>query len=229
MDSRTFGRVTLTLPGLDEPGLHLSNVQSLDGGRGAVQDFQYADADLRMLDLADTQLLRGRVTDLRTGRASLDQLQLNSIEFSGCDFGSAQWRKSKLSRVAFRNCKIMGGALDALTLDDVLFENCKLDYTAFSGLRATGPVVFSQCVLTEASFTECDLTDAVFDGCTLRLTEFAKGRYKGLDLRGNDLSSLLGVARLSKVLIDRAQQFELAQALLTELDVTYGEDLDELR
>ncbi|MEU4352485.1 pentapeptide repeat-containing protein [Streptomyces sp. NPDC023838] len=227
MDSRTFGRVTLSLPGLDEPGLYLSSVQSLEGGRGILQDFHYADADLRALDLVGAQLVSGKITALRATRVRLEQLRLSTVEFNNCDLGSATWRDSKLSRVIFRNCKIMGATLSDLTLDDVLFENCKLDYTTLESLRATGPVVFSQCVLTEASFTGCDLTGAVLDACGLRLTEFGTGRYKDLDLRGNDLSAITGAANLSKVIIDRAQQVELAQALLAELDVTYGEDLDD--
>lgn len=49
----------------------------------------------------------------------------------------------------------------------------------------------------------------------------------GLDLRGNDLSQLRGLSSLKKVVIDRAQTFQLAEALAAELDVTYGENLPE--
>lgn len=67
MAIRIFGHATITLPELDEPGLYLSNVDSLDSSRGTVQDFAYGDADLRSLDLAQTQLVTGRIagTDLR--------------------------------------------------------------------------------------------------------------------------------------------------------------------
>ncbi|MDX3227205.1 pentapeptide repeat-containing protein [Streptomyces sp. ME19-01-6] len=229
MDTRTIGRVTVTLPSLDEPGLYLSNVQSLEGGRGIVQDFQYADADLRSLDLADTQLVSGRVTNLRAARVHLERLRLNSVEFVACDLGSATWRDSKLSRVVFRDCKLMGANLVELALDDVLFEGCRLDYAMLENVRATGPVAFSRCVLTEASMTGCDLTQAVLGTCTLRLTEFGKGRYQSLDLRGSDLSSVHGVERLSKVIIDRTQEPELTAALLAQLNVTYSEDLDAPR
>ncbi|MEU5428505.1 pentapeptide repeat-containing protein [Streptomyces olivoreticuli] len=226
MEPLTFGRVQITLPEFSEPGLYLSRIQSLEAGRGTVQDFHYADADLRALDLADTQLITGRITNLRTARVQFQAVNLHSVEVDACDLGSAQWTESKLTRVVFRNCKIMGAALDGLTLDDVLFEKCKLDYTAFSKVRATGPVVFFGCSLPEASFTDCDLADAVMRDCTLRDTEFVRGRYQHLDLRGNDLSTVRGVAALSCVLIDHAQQADLGQALVTELDVTYGDDPD---
>ncbi|WP_245985231.1 pentapeptide repeat-containing protein, partial [Streptomyces tateyamensis] len=210
----TFGRVTVTLPALDEPGRYLSNVTSLDSARGIVQDFQYGDADLRALDLSDISLITGRVRGLRADRVRLDKVRLDSVEFDTCDLATARITDSKLSRVVFRNCKIMGAGLTGVALDNVLFENCKLHYASFEQVRATGPVAFSKCVLTEATFTGCDLTGVVLDACTLRLAEFGPGKYQDLDLRGNDLTSMRGVAHLAKVIIDRAQQAELAEALI---------------
>lgn len=121
----------------------------------------------------------------------------------------------------------MGATITGTALDNVLFDNCKLDYSAFEQVRATGPVALTKCVLTEASFAGCDLTGSVLDTCTLRLTEFGRGKYQGLDLRSNDLTTLRGVAHLAKVVIDRAQQAELAEALIAELDVTFADTLDD--
>ncbi|MFI0780122.1 pentapeptide repeat-containing protein [Streptomyces sp. NPDC021212] len=226
MKSQTFGRVTLTLPNLDEPGLYLSNLTALEGGRGGVREFRYADADLRALDLTDCRLAVGWISGLRASRVHFNKLRMHSVQIDDCDLASARWRDCKLSRVRFRNCKIMGGNLTELVLDDVLFENCKLDYTTLENVRAAGPVAFSGCVLTETSFVDCDLSGVAFDACAMRLTEFMRGRYQGLDLRGNDLSAVRGASALSQVVVDRAQRPELAEALLQELDVTYGEDLD---
>ncbi|GHF50917.1 hypothetical protein GCM10018790_30900 [Kitasatospora xanthocidica] len=227
MDDITFGRVTVTLPHLNEPGLYLSNVTTLGSARGIVQNFQYCDADLRALDLAETRLVTGRVSNIRADRVQLDQVRLDSVEFDTCDLATARITDSKLSRVVFRNCKIMGAAVTGTTLDNVLFDNCKLDYSTFEQVRVTGPVAFTKCALVEASFTGCDLGGAVLDACTLRLTEFGRGKYQGLDLRGNDLTTLRGVANLGKVLIDRTQRAELAEALVAELDVTFGDTLDD--
>ncbi|MFE6052656.1 multiple cyclophane-containing RiPP AmcA [Kitasatospora sp. NPDC056446] len=143
------------------------------------------------------------------------------------DLGSMQWSDSKLSRVVFRDCKLMGATLTGLTLDNVLFEGCKLDFAAFTRIRASGPTVFSKCTLTEATFAGCDLNRAVLDDCTLRRTEFEHGSYRELDLRGNDLSELRGAGNLAKVIIDRGQEAELARALVTELEAVFGDDLDD--
>lgn len=225
MGTRTIRRTSVTLPSLDEPGLYLSHVSSLESGRGRVAQFHYGDADLRDLELVDTHLIDGRVTRLRTQRARLDKLRVDSVEFTGCDLGSLHWSDSKVTRAVFRDCKLMGATLEDVSLDNVLFENCKLDYSTLTRVRAAGPVIFSQCSLRETTFTAADLSAAMFNDCDLRLAEFASGKYRGLDLRGNDLSQLRGVAVLKQVTIDRAQTLQLAEALAAELDLTYGDDV----
>lgn len=227
MSTRTIRRTSVTLPALDEPGLYLSAVTSLEGGRGRVSEFHYAEADLRDLDLADTHLLDGRVNRLRTQRARLEKVRVDSVEFTGCDLSSLRWSAGRLTRVVFRDCKVLGAVLEDVTLDDVLFDNCKLDYSTLTRVRAAGPVIFSACSLREATFTGSDLTRCLFDACDLRQVEFVGGTYRGLDLRGNDLSQLTGVASLKNVIIDRAQTLQLAEALAAQLEVTYGEDLDD--
>ncbi|MFJ8162347.1 pentapeptide repeat-containing protein [Streptomyces sp. NPDC096136] len=224
MSTRTFGHATITLPELDDLGLSLSRVDTLDSPRGTVRDFTYGQADLRSLDLSDARLITGRIAGLHAKRAEFEAVDLHRVEITGSDLGTARWTESKLTRVHIRDCRLMGAALDGLVLDDVLFENCRFDYATFEKVRATGPVAFTGCAFTEATFTDCDLTDAVFSECTLRLTEFGAGRYRDLDLRGNDLSRIRGVANLSKILINPAQQADLAEALVADLDITLADD-----
>ncbi|MFF3699191.1 pentapeptide repeat-containing protein [Streptomyces sp. NPDC002221] len=107
---------------------------------------------------AQGQLVTGRISGLTAARVLFDDVRASSVMFDNCDLSSLRWSDSKLSLVVFRTCKIMGGALDGLALDDVLFEGCKPDYTAFSKVRATGPVAFTGGTLTEATFADCDLS-----------------------------------------------------------------------
>nr|WP_245240552.1 pentapeptide repeat-containing protein [Streptomyces spiramenti] len=151
-------------------------------------------------------------------------MNLHGIEITGSDLGAARWSESKLTRVTIRDTKLLGATFDSLVLDNVLFENCRLDYATFTNVRATGSVVFVGCILTEAAFADCDLSNVVFSDCTLRLTEFGPGRYRGADLRGNDLTSLRGLPHLAKVRIDVGQQHDLAQALVSELNIAVGDD-----
>ncbi|MFJ8013734.1 pentapeptide repeat-containing protein [Streptomyces sp. NPDC096339] len=224
MTTRAFGHTTITLPELDDLGLHLSRVDTLDSPRGTVREFTYGDADLRSLDLADARLVTGRITGVHTKRAEFESLDLHRVEITGSNLGAARWTEGKLTRVHIRDCKLMGAALDGLVLDDVLFEGCKFDYATFEKVRATGSVAFTDCAFTEAAFTDCDLADAVFSECTLRLTEFGAGQYRNLDLRGNDLSRIRGVANLTKIRIDHGQQTQLAEALVDELQIALGDE-----
>ncbi|MFI5940283.1 pentapeptide repeat-containing protein [Streptomyces uncialis] len=224
MSTRTIRATSVAIPHLNEPGLYLSQVTSLENSRGRLAEFHYANADLRSLELTGAHLIDGRITALTTQRTHLDELRADSVEFSGCDLSSLRWSNSKLSRVAFRDCKLMGATLEDVILDNVLFENCKLDYSTLVRTRATGPVIFSRCSLREAAFSASDLGSALMNDCDLRHADFDSGTYRGLDLRGNDLSQLRGLSSLRQVIIDQAQTLQLAEALTAELDITYGEE-----
>lgn len=117
LESRTFGHTSVTLPHLEEPGLYLTNVAALEASRGIVQEFQYTGLDRRSLELASTQLVTGRISGIRADRVVFSDVRLNGVEFIGCDLSSLQWRDSKLSRVVFRDCKIMGGMLAGLSIE----------------------------------------------------------------------------------------------------------------
>ncbi|RKN13858.1 hypothetical protein D7318_30390 [Streptomyces radicis] len=163
MGTRTIRRTSVTLPSLDEPGLYLANVTSLEGGRGRVAEFHYGDADLRGLDLADTHLIDGRITGLSTQQVRLTRLRVDSVEFTGCELSALRWSDSKVTRAVFRDCKLMGAMLEDVTLDNVVFESCKLDYSTLTRVRAAGPVIFSRCSLRETTLTATDLSGVLFD------------------------------------------------------------------
>ncbi|MFF5243543.1 pentapeptide repeat-containing protein [Streptosporangium sp. NPDC000095] len=221
MDTRTVRETSVTLPGLNDADL--DEVDSLEGEHGKLRDFRYADARLRELPLSGTQLMDGRVIGLTTQRARLDELRLHSVEFSDCDLSGLHWDDSKLSRVTFTNCKMLGTVWEGITLDDVVFERCKLDLAVFTRVRATGSVIFSACSLREASFSATDLSGGVaIDDCDLTLAEFNDGKYRNLDLRGNDLSGIRGVSALKNIIIDRPQLQGLAEAFAAEMEITIG-------
>jgi hypothetical protein len=50
------------------------------------------------------------------------------------------------------------------------------------------------------------------------------GSYRRCDLRGNDLSAVVGAAHLKHVILDRVQTMQLGHALAEELAVTFGDE-----
>lgn len=220
MDTRTVRQTSVTLPDLNDADL--DEAESLEGEHGRLRDFRYAGANLRELHLSGTQLMDGRVIGLITQRAHLEELRLHSVEFSDCDLSGLRWEDSKLSRVTFTGCRMLGAAWEEVTLDDVVFERCKLDLAAFARVRATGSVIFSSCSLREARFSAADLSGVAIDDCDLTLAEFDDGRYRDLDLRGNDLSGIRGVSALKHIIIDRPQLQSIAEAFAAELEISFG-------
>ncbi|WP_283132814.1 pentapeptide repeat-containing protein [Rhizohabitans arisaemae] len=221
--THTVRRTDVALPVIDEA--HLGEVDSIDGD---LDEFSYVgSARLRELNLSGTHLLDGRITGLTAQRVRLEQLRVDSVVFSGCDLSNLHWSDSKLSRVVFQDCKLLGATLEEITFGNVLFERCKLDLTVFARVRAAEPVIFSSCSLRETTFAATDLSGVAIDDCDLTLAEFDGGKYRNLDVRGTDLSSIRGLFSLKGIIIDRWQTRQLAEALAAELEVTFGEDLDE--
>ena len=225
MDSRRFGDITVTLPNLDAAGSYLNNTSYLDTTRGSLSDFQYIGERLRELDLSNTRLLNGRLGGVEADRIAMEETQLHSVEFTDCTFGALRCASSKLSRVVFRDCKLMGATFEDCTFDNVLFEGCRLDYAILTKIRAIGSVAFTKCTLNEAELSGNDLADeTAIDNCTLRKTEFHPGNYRHVDLRGSDLTTVIGAVNLTGVIISPDQEHQLAQALIAGLDLTIADD-----
>jgi uncharacterized protein YjbI with pentapeptide repeats len=222
MDTLTIRATVADLPILDAG--ELTAVRSLGEDGDRLSLFEFSEANLRTLELADAQLFDGRISAVTAERGHLHDLHLSSVEFSGCDLSQLRWENSRLSRVRFSNCKLLGVQLTGLSLDDVVFERCRLDYAELTDLQAKGAVIFTGCALPEATFDRCDLSGAAFDDCNLRATTFGPGVYKGTDLRGNDLSDLVGAINLKKTVIDRHQLTDLAAAWAADLDIALGDD-----
>ena len=219
MGQLTIRGISADLPVLDQ------GLEPVDSLGDSVTGFEYGAASVRALDAGNVRLADGRIRAVRAERGAMTAVALRSVEFTGCELGMLRWSGGKISRTRFDACKLLGARFENVTMDHVVFTGCKLDYATLDQVRAVGPVIFDHCSLREAEFTGCVLAGALFDGCDLALAGFGPGRYLHCDLRGNDLSAVTGAHYLKRVIIDRAQLLQLAEALAAELDVSFGEDL----
>jgi uncharacterized protein YjbI with pentapeptide repeats len=223
-----MGRFTIRERSAELPVLpdeaELARVDSLGHKGGTVSGFELAGTRFRALDVRDALLHDGRVRAVRAETASVKGLTARSVEFTGCDLGVVRWAGGKLSRVRFDGCKLLAARFENVTMDHVVFSDCKLDYAMLSQVRVTGPVLFVRCSLREAEFHGCSLARSLFDDCDLGLTYFGPGGYRECDLRGNDLSAVRGASHLNRVIINRAQLLQLAEALAADLEVSFGDD-----
>ena len=221
METMRIRGASVALPGLDPD--ELVPVQTLRPDDGRLSLFSHGGAELRALELTRTQLFDGRISDVSAERVGLDHLRMSSVEIAGCDLASMTLSNSRLSRVRFTNCRLLGARFEDLVLDNVVFERCKIDYATLSGVIAKGPVLFVGCSLAETEIAGCDLSGAAFEDCILRATSFLPGGYAGTDLRGNDLSAIVGAVNLKRIVIDRHQLTDLAVVVADELGITVAD------
>jgi uncharacterized protein YjbI with pentapeptide repeats len=222
MEIAHYGLAEVVLPHLDE---ELYDVEHLDGHE-PLRHFNYRGHAIRHLSVTDRTLSNGRVSKVEAQRATISRLNAQSVEFDQCVLSSADWDECVLSRVVFRNCKILGAAFTNNKWSNLVFEDCKIEYTTFNSVRAGAPVVFVNSTLSDVTFEGCDLPNGHMSGCALRGVEFVGGGYHRFDLRGNDLSTIRGASNLDGVVISRAQRQELAEALVSELNLHYVDNGD---
>lgn len=196
MDTRTIRDTTILLPGR-ENDLDPTNIVPRDGV--AISD-RLIGGDT----LARTNLIKATIT--RT-------LIVNA------DLSSARLIDTRWDRCVLRGCTLIGANITGGTFKNVIFENCRLDYATFDQVRTAGPTAFVGCALTETTFTSCGLTLVTFDGCKLASTEFDSADLRGADLRGNDLSRLIGIGSLRGAVIGEEQVAGLTEALMRDLEL----------
>jgi uncharacterized protein YjbI with pentapeptide repeats len=224
MERITIRDTSSDLPVFPED-MELTQLSSLVPSAGRLSRFSLADLRMRALDLQDATLQDGKVHSVQAENASMKRVSARSLQFTECNIGMLRWHEGKISKVWFNDCKLLGARFDQVVLEHVAFTNCKLDYSTFSQVRASGPVMFDRCSLREVDFEGCNLTRALFDECDLFLANFGSGRYAKCDLRGSDLSTVKGVNNLKSAIIDRGQLLQLAEAMASEPDLTFGDDL----
>lgn len=226
MGRTTIRGTSVELPVFDKE-MPLARVSRLDADGGQVSGFEFGEADVRALNVENARLLGGKVRSVSAERASMNRVRVHSVEFTDCELGSLRYVGGKVSRTRFHSCKLLGARFQDVTLEHVVFTECKIDYAILDRVRTAGRVIFAGCSFREAEFTGCDLGSSLFDDCDLYLAAFGRGRYEKCDLRGNDLSAVSGAHHLRRVVIDRFQLIQLADALAAELDVTFGDDVSE--
>lgn len=223
MEINEYGRAKILMPAIEDD--ELTAVDDLNGS-GSVADFEYADRPVRHLVVTGTTLSGGRLTRIEAQRATWTEVTAQSVVFERCVLMSSDWIDCALSRVVFRDCKLLGANFSDNKWGNVVFENCRIEYATFDTIQANTPVVFVGTRLKEVTFRRSDLPAGHMSGCTLDAVEFDGGNYRDFDFRGNDLSTVRGAGNLHGILIDPVQRPEIAEALVSELDLRYPDEAD---
>ncbi|MGQ0777210.1 MAG: pentapeptide repeat-containing protein [Pseudonocardiales bacterium] len=223
MEVVKYGSSEIVLPYIEDD---LDAIDDLDSHE-PLSDFLYVDRQVRHISVSGGRLTGGRICKIEAERVTFTGTRFNSGQIEHCLFVSSEWDRCTLSRVVFRDCKILGAIFTENSWANVVFDSCKIEFSAFDSIQASAPVVFVNTHLKQVTFTGCDFPKGYMSGCELESVEFIGGGYHEFDLRGNDLSTIRGAANLHGVIISPAQRQELAEALVSELDLRYREDSDQ--
>jgi len=218
MEIEEYGLAKVLKPHIDDA--ELRQVDSLEGD-GSLTEFDYTDKAVRHLAVAEQALLGGRMSKVQTERVTFDQVNLQSVLIADCVLASSDWMDCALSRVVFRNCKILGANFVENKWASVVFQNCRIEFATFDSVQATAPIVFIDTRFKDVTFRRSEFPGGHMARCTLDDVEFDGGTYTDFDFRNNDLSTIRGAGNLNGVLIDPVQRQEIAEALVSELDLRY--------
>lgn len=222
MEIEEYGRAKVVKPSIDD---ELTSVHDLEGTE-SLADFEYADRSVRHLVVAGTTLSGGRLTRIDAERVTFSQLTLQSMVIDRCVLMSSDWMDCALSRVVFRDCKLLGANFVDNKWSNVVFENCRIEYATFDTIHASAPVAFVGTRFKEVTFRRSDLPSGHMSGCTLNAVEFDGGTFTDFDFRNNDLSTIRGAGNLNGILIDPIQRQEIAESLVSELDLRYPDEAE---
>lgn len=223
MEIEEYGLSKVLKPHIDDG--ELRQVDSLDGD-GLLTDFDYTDRAVRHLVVEERTLLGGRMAKIEAERVTFDQVSLQSVLIADCVLSSSDWMDCALARVVFRNCKLLGANFVDNKWSSVVFQNCRIEFATFDSIQSTAPIVFIDTRFKDVTFRRSDFPGGHMARCTLEKVEFDGGTYTDFDFRNNDVSTIRGAGNLHGILIDPVQRQELAEALVSELDLHYPEKDD---
>jgi uncharacterized protein YjbI with pentapeptide repeats len=221
MEIEEYGRAKILKPSIEDD--ELTAVDRLEGAE-SLADFEYADRSIRHLVVADTTLSGGKLRRIEAERVTLSQVALQSVVIDHCILMSSDWTDCALSRVVFRDCKLLGANFVDNKWSNVVFESCRIEFATFDTIHASTSVVFVGTRFKEVTFRRSDLPAGHMSGCTLDAVEFDGGTFTDFDFRHNDLSTIRGAGNLDGILIDPVQRQEIAEALVSELELRYPDE-----
>jgi len=224
MEIEEYGLAKVLKPHIDDA--ELREVDSLEGA-GSLADFDYGRGSVRHLAVVERTLLGGRISKVEAERVTFDRVTLQSVLIEHCVLASSDWMDCAMSRVVFRNCKILGANFVENKWASVVFQNCRIEYATFDSIQATAPIVFIDTRFKDVTFRRSEFPGGHMSRCTLDNVEFDGGSYADFDFRGNDLSTVRGAGYLNGILVDPVQRQEIAEALVSELDLCYPDQDDQ--
>lgn len=196
----------------NQPSLDICIMEAMEDDI-AIENSFFSKQQLRFNDLHHLEFRTCRFEKSNLNHVQIPNGYLLDVEIIDCDLSNAVFNMTLFRRVHFKSCKLTGADFSEALLDQVTFEDCQMDYVNFSDTKIKG-LNFVNCQLQEGSFNSCDLKKASFEKCNLSRCEFISTSLKDLDLRTNDISSLLlSLENLRGAIVSSEQALQLSLLL----------------
>lgn len=176
---------------------------------------------LEDVDLTGMDLSGGRLTESRLRSVTLSDTDLSAASVLESDWERVSSPHLKAPRSTWRDVSIEGSRFGVAELYDagisgLVLRGCKLDLVNLRNAVLTD-VVFEHCTITELDISGARATRVRFSDCSIGTLEASGARLKDVDLRGAQLSRIVGLAGLKGAVISEEQLVELAPSLAQHL------------
>ncbi|GER88608.1 hypothetical protein KDW_27700 [Dictyobacter vulcani] len=172
-----------------------------------------ANIDLSTQVAARPAFVESSFNQIMLSNTEFEEIQLDDVRFTGCDFATADWYKCVWHRVEVIGCHMTGFLAGESYLEDVLFKDCLLSLAQLRFARLKN-VRFEHCDLLEADLLESEFTQVSFEDCNLRQTELSGTRLSGIDLSSCSLDGArVSAKELSGATLNIAQALALVEAM----------------
>ncbi|WP_109507576.1 pentapeptide repeat-containing protein [Nocardioides speluncae] len=215
MKTRTIGQTKLVVPDLDPRDLDAV----AEPPTGDVLEVTASGADWSRLRLENSRIRASTFSDVNLAEAEWHGVRLTGCRLERVDFSSARLSDVVIERCEFIDCRMTGLHLSDTSWTNVIFERCALDYAVLDAVRTTGPVAWSDCNLTEATFMSSRLNTATVINSNLRRLHLEDCDLSGTDLRHNEIREVVGLASLRGTRLSIDQLPSLADLTARELGI----------
>ncbi|WP_278236094.1 pentapeptide repeat-containing protein [Isoptericola sp. AK164] len=178
--------------------------------------------DVDRLELRGAQAHTSRLDGLRAGEADLRNLTLTEVVMTQVDVPVVAGIRGRWRDVELRDARVGSAELYESTWQSVRFVGCKLGYVNLRGATLQD-VVFADCQIDELDLVQVRATRVAFEGTSVRRLDVQASTLHDVDLRGADLTELVGTDALRGTTVTSEQLAQIAPVLAANLGITVTE------
>jgi uncharacterized protein YjbI with pentapeptide repeats len=176
------------------------------------------EGDYSAVVAASVDISECRIEDAAFTSTDLPRARIGDTIFADCELSGGAFHGAALTRVEFRECRMLGFSVSEGQLRDVRFVDCRLD-GANLRVAAGERVAFERCSLVGADFCGSQLSQLRLFDCDLTEADFSEADMTGARLHGSTLVALHGARYLGGVVIDSEQLIPLAVEMFSATGV----------